>query len=182
MKNKNFWFKEISKLCFSIILLLVVMILLKSKPELKSKFYTEVYEKNISFSSINSLYQKYAGEALPFENLFTKDEQAVFNEQLNYKEANKYKDGVKLTVTKDYLVPALSDGLVIFMGEKEGYGNTIIVQQSNGVDVWYSNISNVTVSLYDYVDSGMLLGEVTDECFYLVFKKDGEVIDYQDYI
>ena len=63
MKNKNFWFKEITKLCFSLILLFTTLIILKAKPQLKYNFYKEVYEKNISFSTINSIYEKYAGNS-----------------------------------------------------------------------------------------------------------------------
>lgn len=181
MKN-NFWFKQITKLCFSLILLFTTLIILKSKPEFKNILYKEVYEKNISFSTINSLYKKYAGSALPFDNLFKEETKPVFDETLEYSEANKYMDGVKLTVASNYLVPTLDSGLVIFIGEKENYGDTVIIQQANGIDVWYSGINNMSVNLYDYVDKGSFIGEVENNNFYLVFKKDGEVLNYQDYI
>ena len=182
MKNKNFWFKELTKLCFSLILLFTTLIVLKARPQFKDVVYKEVYEKNISFSTINSLYEKYAGDVLPFNNLFNEQTKPVFNESLEYSESNKYLDGVKLTVQNNYLVPTLDSGLVIFVGEKENYGNTVIVQQVNGIDVWYSGIDNTSVSLYDYIDKGSFIGEVESNNFYLVFKKDGEVLNYQDYI
>lgn len=182
MKNKNFWFKELTKLCFSLILLFTTLIILKAKPEFKDTVYKEVYEKNISFSTMNALYERYAGSSLPFDNLFTEETKPVFNESLEYSESNKYLDGVKLTVDSNYLVPSLDSGLVIFIGEKEDYGNTIIIGQANGIDVWYSGIDNTNVKLYDYVDKGAFLGEVRSNNFYLVFKKDGEVLNYQDYI
>lgn len=182
MKNKNFWFKQITKLCFSLIILFTTLIILKAKPELKDVVYYQVYEKNISFSTINSIYEKYVGSALPFDNLFKEETNPVFNESLEYSEANKYLDGVKLTVNSNYLVPALDSGLVIFIGEKENYGKTIIIQQANGIDVWYSGIDTTSVKLYDYVDKGSFVGEVAENIFYLVFKKDGEVLDYQNYI
>lgn len=182
MKIKNFWFKQISKLCFAVIFLLTSLIILKAKPDLKSNFYKNVYEKNISFSAINMFYQKYAGNALPFDSLFKEKEKQVFNESLEYSEANKYIDGVKLSVSNNYLIPVLEGGLVIFVGEKENYGNTIIIQQPNGIDVWYGGIDNISVKLYDYVDKGSFIGEVYNNSFYLVFKKDGEVLDYQNYI
>ena len=182
MKYKNFWFKELTKVCFSLIILFTTLIILKAKPQLKNIVYKEVYEKNISFSSINSWYEKYAGSTLPFENLFNNETKPVFNDSLQYSAYNKYLDGAKLTVADNYLVPTLEGGLIIFVGEKENYGNTVIVQQANGIDVWYSNIDNVSVKLYDYIDKGAFIGEVLDNSFYLVFKKDGEVLDYQDYI
>lgn len=182
MKKNNFWFKQISKTCISIILLLSTLILLKANPNLKKQFYSNVYEKNISFATINSIYEKYAGSSIPFGDLIDEPTSTVFNESLNYSESHKYLDGVKLTVEENYLVPSLESGLVVFIGDKENYGNTIIIQQSDGIDVWYSNIDNITVSMYDYVDQGELLGEISTKELYLVFKKDGEVLDYEEHI
>ena len=42
------------------------------------------------------------------------------------------------------------NGIVIFIGEKEGYGNTVVVEQVDGIDVYYSNVSVSNIKLYDY--------------------------------
>ena len=86
-----------------------------------------------------------------------------------------------MSVSDNYLVPSISDGLVVFIGEKEGYGNTVIVEGSDGVDTWYSNMSDVSVSLYQYISNGSFIGNCSKN-LYLVFKKDGNVIDYKKYI
>lgn len=182
MKNNNFFFKTLSKICICTIIVLIVMILSKAYPSFKNKFYTTVLEKNISFATINEKYKDLFGSSIPFEDFFNKNTQMVFNSKIEYNEANKYKDGVKLTVNNNYLVPTLKNGLVIFIGDKEEYGKTVIIQQEDGVDVWYSNLSNVSVKMYDYINSGEYLGEVVDNYFYLIFKKDGEVLNYQNYI
>ena len=80
------------------------------------------------------------------------------------------------------MVPVLESGIVIFMGEKEDYGNTVVVEQIDGVDVYYSNILTDGIQLYDYVEKGSLLGEVQDKNLYLTFQKDGEYLNYKDYI
>ena len=182
MKNNNFLFKEVSKICFCVILVLLCLIFFKASPSFKQKFYSAVYEENISFSTINAIYEKYAGQPLPFEKLFGSPTSTVFDEKLNYNDAHKYLDGVKLMVEKNYLVPTLEKGLIIFIGEKEGYGKTLIVQQSNGIDVWYGNMNNINVSMYEYVEKGDLLGEVYSTELYLLFKKNGEILDYKEYI
>ena len=76
----------------------------------------------------------------------------------------------------------MKNGLVVFIGQKEEYGNTVIIQQADGIDVWYSNLESINVKMYDYVKSGDFLGEVTSNYFYLIFKKEGNVLNYQDYI
>lgn len=90
-------------------------------------------------------------------------------------------DGVSLKVSSDYLVPVINGGLVVFVGEKEGYGKVIIIEQEDGIDCWYGNLDNVNVNLYDYVEKGSLLGSVSEE-LYLVFKNKGEIVSYEKYI
>lgn len=154
---------------------------MKSDNEFKEKFYKHVYEDNISFAKINEYYQNLFGSFIPLEEVI-KDTEPVFNEKLTYIEKNKYLDGVKLTVDGNYLVPVLQSGLVVYIGEKEGYGNTIIIQGIDGIDIWYGNISNTSLKLYDYVDKSSLLGNTLDEFLYLVYKKEGEVLDYEKYL
>ena len=38
------------------------------------------------------------------------------------------------------------------MGEKEGYGNTLIIQGADGVDIWYGNVNSTSLKLYDYIE------------------------------
>ena len=91
-------------------------------------------------------------------------------------------DGVELEVASNYLVPNLESGMVIFVGEKENLGKTVIIEQVNGVEVWYSNLSSININIYDYVEKGSLIGEVSDQKLYLTFKKDGQILNYEDYI
>lgn len=172
----------INKILLVGVLTLITLIALKASPKFKSTFYKEVYEKNFSFATLNKYYEKYFGSPIPFKNLFKEKTDTVFNEKLTYTESSLYKDGVKLTVGTNYLVPVKENGLVVFIGEKEGYGNTVIIEQADGIDVWYSNLKEINVNLYDYVKKGSLLGENNDDFIYLIFKKEGNVIDYKDYI
>jgi stage IV sporulation protein FA len=174
--------KYINRFFITVILMLITLISLKSNVNLKTTFYKHVFDTNISFASINKIYKDYFGSPIPFQNLFKDKIEPVFNEKLNYTEANKYKDGVKLVVDQNYLVPILESGIVIFIGEKEGYGKTVIIQQTNGIDLWYSNIDKLNVKLYDFIEKGKLLGECIDTNLYLVYVKEGKVLDYKEYI
>ena len=178
-KNRSSLYGFISKLLITIILTLITLILLKSNNKLKTFFYNKVYDNNISFATINKWYENHFGSSIPFKELVEKDTKAVFNNKLEYSKKEKYLDGVKLSVDKNYLVTILESGMVVYIGKKEGYGNTVIVQQVNGVDVWYGNINNPNVKLYDYVEKGKLLGDVKNNNLYLVFKKDGKVLSYE---
>lgn len=170
----------INKFLFTVLLTVVTLIVLKANTKLKAPFYKYVYEDNISFAEINKTYKKYFGSQIPFSDMF-KETKTVFNEKLKYNNKKEYKEGVELEVDNSYLVPAIEEGMVVFVGEKEHYGKTVIVSGTNGVDIWYGNISS-NVKLYDYIDKNSLLGESIDKKIYLVFKKDSNILNYEDYI
>lgn len=177
--NNNLYFKKLLiRLMILIIMFLSVLILIKNNTY-KEWINKNILSKNFSFASIKSFYTKYFGNVLPFDT-YLNDTQ-VFNEKLVYKDINKYKDGISLTVENNYLVPIQYSGIVTFIGEKEDYGKTIVIESDN-ITIWYSNIDNYSVKLYDNVEAGKYLGETIDNKLYLVFKKDGEIVDYKEYI
>ena len=181
-KNNNVLYNFFIKFLIVILFTVSTLIVLKKYPSLKEKFYINIYENNISFASINHMYQNIFGSPIPFGDYFESKIKPVFNEKLSYYKSEDYQDGVKLIVDNNYLVPSLESGMVIFIGDKDNYPNTVIIEQVNGVDVWYSNIENINVNLYDYIDKGTLVGSTIDDKLYLVYKKNGEIIDYHDYI
>lgn len=161
-------------ICFVIVLLVLAISLMSETGRSYIKKY--LLETNFEFSKINTLYNKYIGK-LTDENT----EVVSGNQLLEYTSKEKYNDGVKLTVSENYNVNLLESGIVVYIGEKEGYGNTIIVQQSNGIDAWYGNIENVDVKIYDYIEKGTIIGNA-NKTLYLVFQKNGEILNYEDYI
>lgn len=182
-KHKHRLYSFCIRLFLCIIITLVCFITLKKNPDFKTSFYDFVFEKNFSFASINQTYQKYFGSPIPYFDTFVKEPtKKVFQEKLEYQKQEKYKDGVKLTVSKDLLVSSKESGMVVFIGKKEGYGNVLIIQQANGIDCWYGNVKNLSVKLYDYVEKGSAIGETDGTTLYFVFKKDGNVLDYKPYI
>ena len=161
-------------ICFVFVLLVLAISLMSETGRSYIKKY--LLETNFEFSKINTLYNKYIGK-LTDENT----EVVSGNQLLEYTSKEKYNDGVKLTVSENYNVNLLESGIVVYIGEKEEYGNTIIIQQSNGIDAWYGNIENVDVKIYDYIEKGTIIGNV-NKTLYLVFQKNGEILNYEDYI
>jgi len=166
----------IFKLLISILLTLVILIIMKSNNNFKTTFYKNAYDTNISFNYFNDIYNKYIGD-LNFLNTST---ELVFNEEFTYKNKEKYENGVKIEVYNS-LVPINESGIVVYIGEKEKYGNTIIIQRIDGIDEWYGNMSNINVKLYDYVEKGTIIGEV-DKYLYLLYKRGGNILNYEEYI
>ena len=169
----------LTKIMITIIIFLIGLITIKKYPNTKNYIIENIYEKSIKFTKTRELYDKYIGNIVPIEKVII-EEKPVFNEKLTYKHHQIYKNGVELTVENNYLVPALE--VVVFIGEKSDYGTTIIIEQTNGISVFYSNINIIDINLYDYIKKGELIGEAKEEKLYLIFTKEGKYLDYKDYI
>lgn len=193
-RNKKIWtktnelilsrqtlYRQVVKILIVVVLVLITLIAIKTSTKREDFIYQHLFNTNLKFAQINHYYKKYLGNILPFQNVISEDE-PVFKEQLTFNEMSKYHNGAKLMVATDYLIPIVESGIVVFIGEKENYGNTIIIQQTNGLDLWYGNIKNSNVQIYEYVEKGKLLGEVAGDTLYLVFQKEGQYLDYKNYL
>lgn len=164
------------KLSILLIIFLSTIILSKNN-NTKEWINKNILEKNISFQSIKKIYST-LGSILPFDEIPNTKE--VFSEKIKYDEINLYKDGISLTVEDNYLVPVQYDGIVVFIGNKDNYDNTVIIE-SDDITIYYSNITT-KLKLYDQVKKSEYLGETINNKLYLVFKKNGVVVDYKEYL
>lgn len=160
------------KILLSIFILFGVLSIIRLSPDTKSAIKKELFETNFDFSVVNNFISK----------IFPSEENVSVNDAgVKYKKHSNYLDGVMFEMNEGDSVNLIDSGIVVFIGEKEGYGKTLIVQQSNGIDVWYGNIDDVSVNLYDYINKNTVIGTSKDK-LYLVFQKNGEFLDYKDYI
>lgn len=183
-KNDSYSFIN-SRACFKLLIFICIFligcILCRDNISYRNMIYDKVYNSNISFVGVKNFYNKYLGGIIPLDNIIKEDNtKMVFNEEINFSSFSKYLEGIKINVSDNYLVPIIESGMVIFVGDKEGYGNTIIIEGLNGINIWYANINNSNVKLYDYIEKGMFLGEVNKELI-LVFCKNGKYVNYDEY-
>lgn len=183
--DDNYFKKYLKNFCIRsfivVIIFLFLAIICKSNSSFKDTIYKNVYETNLSFTTFKNFYEKHLG-GISFLDKMVSDVKPVFNSALEYSNSSKYYDGVSLDVTTNYLVPVLESGIVVYIGKKEHYGNVIIIQGMDGVDISYSNMLSTSVKLYDYIEKGDLLGEVDGNKLYLVYSKDGKVLNYEEYL
>ena len=177
-KENNKLYFYIFKFFAVIIIFVFGSLLIRKNTNFKALVLNKVYKNNISFAYIKNVYNKYIGNILPFQNILK--EKKVFSEKLEYNSLSKYDNGIKLTLNDSYLVPIIKEGIVVFIGEKENYGNTVIVSQTDGINTWYGNLSNVNVKLYDNVETNSILGEVKNNELYMLFERGGAYIDYKE--
>jgi len=56
------------------------------------------------------------------------------------------------------------------------------VNTDDGEFISISNIENISVNMYDYIDNNTIIGSVIDNYFYLSILKDDEYLSYEEYI
>ena len=172
-------YKFVNKLLVLGILFVGVLITVKVNPTAASWVKTHVYMDNFSFAQIENWYNKYIG------GIFSSNDDEVtqvFSGTIPYTSLEPYYDGVRLKVSFGSVVESLLSGIIVSIGETEHYGNTIVVEQVDGVSVWYGNVDVSDVKLYDYVEIEQILGMSRSEDLYLVLMKDGAYLNYQDYV
>lgn len=153
----------LSKLFTVVIFVLLVMIVSNISPSFRNFVNDKVLNSTLDFSAFNK---------------FTNSITDVFKGKENTlivsgtKEYEKYLDGVKYNNSGE--VKLKSSGIVTFIGNKEGYNNTVVVQQSNGYYAWYGNIKE-SVKLYDYIETGTTIGTSDNEYYYVIYKDDKPV-------
>lgn len=175
--NKKIISKYITKIMIGIIFFLISIIFTNISDKNLLLYQEYVFTESLPFTKIKSWYEDLFGEVLPKNDNAT----TVFNGKIVYKNIEDYLDGEKLTVSNKSLINSIGSGVVVYNGEKEGYGNTIIIQGVDGVDIWYGNLDNISVNLYDYIEKDTVIGETINEYLYLVIKKDNEFIKYEEY-
>ena len=169
-----------SRVLVSIILFLVTSIFINYSDNNLLLYKKHLYNKTFNFAYINNLYEKYLGGIIPFKNVL-KSDQMVMGE-IDYSNHESFGNGAKITNLIGANIKSLMSGIVVFVGDKENLGETIIIQGSDGIDYWYGNLENIGVSLYDYLDKDTILGNAKEGTLYLVFAKNGEYLNYEDYI
>ena len=177
MNEKKYIKSLLTRVLISIILFLSIGIFVNSNDKNLLLFKNNVYDKTFNFTKVSNWYNKYFGNIIKKPS---PDKVVVATKELTYQTKNAYLDGVKLEGVN--LIYPFKSGIVVYIGDKEGYHNTVIIQGMDGIDYWYGNIDNVNVKLYDYVESDNILGEAKDNTLYLVFMKDNKILDYEEFL
>lgn len=167
----------ITKILLSTIFLFASLIYIKSDEQNKLLYQDKIFTDSLSFTKINKFYEKHFGNVMPV----LKKEEVVFSNKITFSKIENYLEGEVLTIQEKSPISNINGGMVVFVGEKEGYGNTVIIQGNDSYDIWYGNLTNISVKLYDYLEKETILGETKNNKLYLVIKKDNNFIKYEKY-
>lgn len=178
---KSILFSFFIKTLIVIALFLGSMIYIKSSNSNKIKFKNVVYKTTLSFAKIYNVYNKYLGDVIPFKNNTNKTVKVMEISNIEYSNIIKEKKGFLLSVNSNN-IPAIKSGIVIEKKKSENYNTIIKIQDKDGINITYGCIGNLSVSLYDYVKKGDVIGNTTNNKLYLIFEKDGKYLSYEEFL
>ncbi|WP_257346315.1 peptidoglycan DD-metalloendopeptidase family protein [Pseudalkalibacillus decolorationis] len=187
------------RLMASVCMFLVIGIIFKNPSEnllpIKEQV-TNVFQEEFKFAVVSGWYEDTFGEPLalfPGDNKVSKTNGEVKEQTYalpaNTKVLQSFKDngkGILLETGTNTEVSTIKEGFVIFVGDKDKVGKTVVVQHFDGSESWYGKLDEIDkdIKLYNYIDSGTSLGKVSSEegsttgLFYFAFKKDdGSFVD-----
>lgn len=136
----------------------------------------QLFYSNIDFSYIKSKTNYLRGKLVHHYPSFVSASKFI------YKDVNTFNNSYVFTCDENLVINNFYSGVVIFKGEKENLGNTLIIAGDNNIYYWYSNIENIPVNLYDYIEKGTIIGSVIDSKLILTLTKDGNYLSYEGLI
>lgn len=192
-KKEIFLFKILASIC----LVLIVAILFRNQSgslDSTRNMVKKTMGTEFQFAAVNDWYEKKFGKPLallPFNekkstnNTVSNQQYAVPASGRIVENFVKNGQGVMIETTKGAQVKAMNEGRVIFVGMKDGIGETVIIQHSDKTESWYGDLGNIDVNLYDYINKGKVVGTVSTSgsedkskgSYYFAIKKGDNFID-----
>jgi len=167
-----------TKILTILIFITFLLIINKVYPGTLKNIKTSIFSKSISFIKINKLSKNIIGRDIFYED---NKEVKVLSNEYDLNSIRKYYDAEEFKVSTNLPIGAIESGVVIFVGEKDNYGTTIIIEGVDGYNIWYSNITDINIKLYDYIEKGSLIANAKDSKIYLLIEKDNKIYSYNEY-
>ncbi|WP_235822100.1 M23 family metallopeptidase [Gottfriedia luciferensis] len=189
VNNSNFIFRSL----LSAIIVLALAIILKSNSPLSSEVkngLTKVYDNEFQFAALQKWYEDRFGSPLAFlpklndkTNIAGNDNYAI---PASGKVLQSFKtdgQGILIQTEANQKVESIKKGRVIFVGQKDNLGNTVIIQHDDGSESWYGKLGAINVKMYDEVSSKKVIGTVSSNnegnlgTYYFAIKMGEKFID-----
>ena len=179
--SNNSYLKNLfTRVLISIILVLSISIYIKHDSNNIEYINKYLFTESIPFTKINNLFKDNLGSVIPEYNkhdITVNKVDSLIN--LDYSISGEY---TSINTGINYMVNSLSGGLVVYKGNKDNLGNTVIIQGNDGVDIWYIGVVDSSINLYDYINKDSIIGNTEGEYLKLKLVKNGNTISYEEYI
>lgn len=191
-KKEVFLFKILASAC----LVLIVAIIFQNDGKYFDPFKGVVknaLERDFQFAAVSEWYEDKFGKPLALLP-FSHDKKDADSEKIEpeyalpaagriLQEFEANGQSIMIETKKGETVSAMKEGFVRFIGEKEGFGKTVIIQHSDKSESWYGNLHSIDAELYQFIEKGASVGTASDSSddtkgsFNFAIKKGEDFID-----
>ncbi len=193
-RKEWFFFKILLSACLVLIVAIVFQNEGKYAESLKAAI-TNALEQDFQFAAVSEWYENYFGKPLallPILNNGEKQESTGAGDEPEYavpatgrilQDFTVNGQSIIVETEKGEKVFAMKEGIVRFIGEKDGFGSTVIIQHSDKSESWYGNLHSIEAELYQFIDKGAIVGTASDTddgekgSFNFAIKKGEDFID-----
>lgn len=172
--------KTLSKIFITIIFILSIQIIKIYKPNMYIKIKDNIFNRSFNFVKINKISEKILGKDIVYN--FDKDISVNNSNNIDINNISDYFEGEKIKVSNNLPIGLIESGIVIYIGNKENFGKTVIIQGVDGYNIWYGNLDNIDQKIYSFLEKNTLIGNASGEYIYLLIEKDGKYFKYDDYV
>ncbi len=179
------------KIVFSILLVVGVISMFQSSTTLSKQVQSIVkhtMEREFQFAQVSKWYEERFGTPLTFLNnkipsIKNQDEYAIPASGKVLENFQTNGQGILIETAVNAKVEAIDEGKVIYVGDKEQIGESVVIQHADGSESWYGALTDISVNIYDSVEKGEVIAKVSSEesedtgTYYLAIKKDDGFID-----
>lgn len=167
-----------SLLCLVIIFFMLTI--KKVDPDVANNIKKNIFNKSFNFIKVNTLTKKVLGKEFIYYQKMPNSIN-VFSEDIGGNISHKFYDGEKYDVSENLPIGVFESGVVIYRGYKENFKNTVIIQGIDNYNIWYGNLKDINVNLYEYVEKNSLIGSADGKVVYILIEKDDKFYTYEDY-
>ncbi len=143
-------------------------------------------QTNANIYPLFNWYESTFGDVIPISE--QNDTMQVFS-PLNTLLTKPFGNGVLVELDSFTPVQSFTDGLIIYIGDNDEYGKSVIVQTKDGNEYIYGNLESTNLSLYSRIYEGTIIGAAKvnplspqNNQLYLAIRKDGVYLNLSDVI
>jgi stage IV sporulation protein FA len=153
-------------------------------------FLYQVMNREFNFQGVAANVEKYMGHQFAILPTFTEQEKNIqpawnrLGKEGGYMSPVKGDiaapfdgQGIKVSTTAGSELKAIDEGWVIFVGDKEGLGQTIMIEHADKTVSLYGSVNQAKVKLQDWVQPGQVIGIADGESLFFSLQKNKEFID-----
>lgn len=177
------WIRKITVQSVLSIMLFVVTYVMFHSDSASKAVITEVMNRPYNFQGVTAWFRENIGTSPTILPAFRSEteNQAGWMSPVSGKiilPFNRERNGVVIRTQQKAKIVAPADGWVMFAGEKEGIGRTVILQHMDGKQTWLSLLASYKVNVKQWVKKGEPIGvagmKSGQSYVYIAIKENGK--------